>query len=68
MNAPQDCMSAIEEIIPGEDGPTIVPLSHDGMVAIHSVVDADDMWTVLPRLEAAGASAILVLPIEQMIP
>ena len=68
MNAPQDCMSAIEEIIPGEDGPTVVPLSHDGMVAIHSVVDADDMWTVLPRLEAAGASAILVLPIEQMIP
>jgi len=35
---------------------------------VHSVVDADDMWTVLPRLEAAGASAILVLPIEQMIP
>jgi ATP phosphoribosyltransferase len=68
MNAPRDCIAGIEEIIPGEDGPTVVPLSHDGMVAIHSVVDADDMWTVLPRLEAAGASAILVLPIEQMIP
>lgn len=67
MNAPQDRLAAIEEIIPGEDGPTVIPLSHDGMVAVHSVVDADDMWTVLPRLEAAGASAILVLPIEQMI-
>jgi ATP phosphoribosyltransferase len=68
MNAPQGRVAAIEEIIPGVDGPTVIPLSHDGMVAVHSVVDADDMWTVLPRLEAAGASAILVLPIEQMIP
>lgn len=68
MNVPQDLVGAIEEIIPGEDGPTVIPLSHDGMVAVHSVVDADDMWTVLPKLEAAGASAILVLPIEQMIP
>jgi len=67
MNAPQSCLPTIEEIIPGEDGPTVIPLSHDGMVAVHSVIDADDMWTVLPRLEAAGASAILVLPIEQMI-
>ena len=67
MNAPQDCLAAIEEIIPGEDGPTVMRLSHDGMVAVHSVVDADDMWTVLPRLESAGATAILVLPIEQMI-
>ncbi len=68
MNAPRESIGKIEEIIPGEESPTIVPLSHDGMVAVHSVVDADDMWTVLPRLEAAGASAILVLPIEQMIP
>jgi ATP phosphoribosyltransferase-like protein len=38
------------------------------MYALHSVVDADEMWRVLPALEEAGASAILVLPIEQMIP
>jgi len=35
---------------------------------VHSVVDTDELWNVLPRLEAAGASAILVLPISQMIP
>ncbi|MEN8239477.1 MAG: ATP phosphoribosyltransferase [Actinomycetota bacterium] len=68
MNAPQSRIAEIERIIPGQDSPTIIPLSHEGMVAVHSVVDADDMWTVLPRLEAAGASAILVLPVEQMIP
>ena len=68
MNAPAECIDEIELIIPGEEAPTIVPLTHDGMYAVHSVVDADEMWTVLPKLEAAGASAILVLPIEQMIP
>ncbi len=67
MNAPAHAIETIERIIPGADAPTVVPLAHDGMVAVHSVVDADEMWTVLPELEAAGASAILVLPIEQMI-
>ncbi len=32
------------------------------MIAIHSVVGADDVWGLLPRLKAAGASGILVLP------
>jgi ATP phosphoribosyltransferase-like protein len=38
------------------------------MVAVHSVVDADDVWRVLPQLKDAGASGILVLPIDQLIP
>jgi len=68
MNAPKDSIGAIERIIPGAEAPTIVPLTHDAMYSVASVVDADDMWKVLPQLEEAGASAILVLPIEQMIP
>lgn len=68
MNAPTSAISRIEQIIPGFEAPTVVPLAHDHMVAIHSVVDADDVWQVLPRLQAAGASGILVLPIDQLIP
>jgi ATP phosphoribosyltransferase len=68
MNAPGDRIDEIEAIIPGVDAPSVVPLAHNGMVAIHSVVDAADLWSVLPKLEAAGASGILVLPVEQMIP
>lgn len=68
MNAPAEAIEEIERIIPGADSPTVVPLAHNGMYAVHSVVDADEMWKVLPDLETAGASAILVLPIEQMIP
>lgn len=68
MNAPSGAVGAIAAIIPGFEAPTVVPLAEDGMVAVHSVVEADEVWNVLPRLRAVGASAILVLPIEQVIP
>ncbi|MCL1600658.1 MAG: ATP phosphoribosyltransferase [Actinomycetia bacterium] len=68
MNVQKESIAEIERIIPGADSPTVISLAHHGMYAMHSVVDADEMWRVLPALEAAGASAILVLPIEQMIP
>lgn len=68
MNAPEDAVDRIAQMIPGFDAPTVVPIAHDHLVALHSVVDADDVWSVLPRLKAAGASAILVLPIEQILP
>ena len=71
MNAPRAALEAIERIIPGLEAPTVLPLAadaHEGMVAVHSVVDANDVWQVLPELKAAGASGILVLGVEQMIP
>lgn len=67
MNAPQDAVDVIADIIPGMGSPTVVPLAADGMVAIHSVVDAADVWHVLPRLEAADATGILVLPVQQVL-
>lgn len=67
MNASAADVDAISELIPGFESPTVVPLSHDNMVAVHSVVDADRVWSVLPALKDAGASGILVLPIEQLI-
>jgi len=68
MNAPRDIVPRIEEIIPGIEAPSVVPLAHNGMVAVHSVVEADRLWQVLPELRDAGASGILVLPVEQIIP
>ena len=56
MNVPASVLREVEEIIPGFDSPSIVPLASGQMVAVHSVVDASDVWSVLPRLKAAGAS------------
>lgn len=67
MNAPRAALDEIESIIPGIEAPTVVPLTHDSMVAVHSVVESSDVWHVLPRLKEAGASGILVLPVQQVI-
>lgn len=67
MNAPSDAVAAIEALIPGFEAPTVIPLAHDHMVAIHSVVDSARLGSVLPELKEAGATGILVLPIDQLI-
>lgn len=67
MNAPETAVGEIRALIPGFAAPSIVPLADPGMVAIHSVVDVDAVWDVVPQLKAAGASGILVLPIEQLL-
>lgn len=68
MNAPASRLPELEELLPALESPTVIPLMHDGMVAIHSVVGADEVWGLLPRLKAAGASGLLVLPIEKIVP
>jgi ATP phosphoribosyltransferase len=67
MNAPAQRLTELEGLLPALESPTVIPLAHDGMIAIHSVVGADDVWGLLPRLKAAGASGILVLPIEKLV-
>jgi ATP phosphoribosyltransferase len=67
MNAPEDRLAVIEGLIPGLGSPSVLPLSHAGMIAVHVVVDADSIADLLPRLRAAGATGILVLPIEQLV-
>src|SRR6476469_1787066 len=68
MNAPASCLDDLQALLPALESPTVIPLAHLGMIAIHSVVGADDVWGLLPRLKAAGASGILVLPIEKIVP
>lgn len=68
MNAPAATLPEIERLLPALESPTVIPLAHGGMIAIHSVVGADEVWGLLPRLKAAGASGILVLPIEKIVP
>ena len=67
MNAPATTLAEIEELLPALESPTVIPLAHAGMIAIHSVVGADEVWGLLPKLKAAGASGILVLPIEKIV-
>jgi ATP phosphoribosyltransferase len=67
MNAPASHLADLEALLPGLESPSVIPLAHSGMIAVHSVVGADEVWDLLPKLKAAGASGILVLPIEKIV-
>lgn len=68
LNAPRAALDAITAILPGAGAPTVMPLSgRDDAVAVHAVCQEAVFWETLEKLKAAGASAILVLPIEKMM-
>ena len=68
LNAPRESLDRITGLIPGLEAPTVVPLAEEGMVAVHSVVERDEVWNLLPRLKEAGGRDILVLPVGQLVP
>jgi ATP phosphoribosyltransferase len=67
MNAPRAALPAIQTITPGLKSPTVVPLSDPDWVAVHTVIREDDFWDIIERLREAGASEILVTPIEKLL-
>lgn len=67
MNAPREAVPVIKEILPSLKSPTVMPLADNGMVAIHAVVPLSTFWDVMEKLKEAGATGIIMLPIESMI-
>lgn len=67
MNAPQESVAEIKNIIPSLKSPTVMPLADNGMVAIHTVIPLATFWEVMEQLKDAGATGIVMLPIESMI-
>ena len=68
LNAAEEALERITGLLPGAEAPTIVPLhGRPGHFAVHAVCQESVFWETLQKLKAAGASAILVVPIEKMM-
>ena len=67
LNAPNDNLDKIVEILPGMKSPTVMPLAEKGWSSLHSVVNENDFWDIIEKLKELGAQGILVIPIEKMI-
>jgi len=67
LNAPNEKLEAIINILPGMKSPTVLPLAEKGWSSVHSVVTEHDFWQIIEKLKANGAQGILVVPIEKMI-
>lgn len=68
LHAPRDALDEIARLLPGSESPTVIPLEGKGdKVAVHAVCRETVFWETLENLKAAGASSLLVLPVEKML-
>ncbi len=67
LNAPNDKIEMINDILPGMKSPSVVALQKEGWSALHSVISEDRFWEIIGKLKNAGAEGILVMPIEKMV-
>lgn len=68
LNAPRDAIEEITRLLPGAENPSLMDLEGaPDRVALHAVCREAVFWEHLEALKSAGASAILVLPVEKML-
>jgi ATP phosphoribosyltransferase len=67
LNAPNENLQQIINIIPGMKSPTVIPLAEEGWSSVHSVLSEKEFWSHIDQLRELGAQGILVIPIEKMI-
>ena len=68
LHAPRAALAEIRELLPGSEAPTIMPLEgRDDKVAVHAVCRENVFWETLEQLKEAGASSMLVIPVEKML-
>jgi len=67
-NVAKGRLAEVTALLPTTGSPTVMDLATPGVVAVHALVPAADIWSLLPKLEACGASSILTLPVERMLP
>lgn len=68
LHAPKDKLQQIVALLPGVEHPTLMTLEGDPTkVGIHAVCSESVFWETLEALKEAGASSILVMPLEKMM-
>ena len=67
LHAPRARLQEIVSLLPGAESPSILPLEGSDRVAVHVVCSEPVFWDTMERLRHAGASSILVLPIEKIL-
>ncbi|AUB57858.1 MULTISPECIES: ATP phosphoribosyltransferase [Methanobacterium] len=68
MNVDKEVLDEVKNAMPGMTGPTVSQvLSNKGVVAVHAVVNEQEVFQVVNRLKRIGARDILVVPIERII-
>lgn len=68
LNAPCTSLPALTASVPSLKSPTITPLADPGWVSVATAVREESFWETMEKLKRVGATDIIVLPIEKMVP
>ncbi|AEH59972.1 ATP phosphoribosyltransferase [Methanosalsum zhilinae DSM 4017] len=69
MNVPADSLKKVKDVLPGLAGPTVMKVESDETIlAVHAVISSDSIFATVNSLKEVGATDILVVPIERMMP
>ena len=68
MNSKKGDVAAICGVLPALHAPTVNPLGDPSWVAIETVVDESIVREIIPQLKAAGASGIIELALNKVVP
>lgn len=68
-DVPTKSLDAVRKYLPGIAGPTVMNIAgRDDVVAVHVVIDKDKAYDAITRLKKLGATGILIVPIDRMVP
>lgn len=68
-DVPTAVLDEVRSFLPGIAGPTVMNImGREDCVAVHVVVDKDKVYESVTRLKRLGASGILIMPIDRMVP
>ena len=68
-NLPKASLEKIKEFIPGFTSPTVTMLlDNDKEVAIHAVIEKKKVYENIEQLKQLGATGILIMTVDQMVP
>ncbi|OGU77540.1 MAG: ATP phosphoribosyltransferase [Ignavibacteria bacterium RBG_16_35_7] len=67
MNVEKGSLREVLKLIPSLKSPTVLPLADENLLAVHAVIPAEKFWEIVADLKSAGASGILLLPIENIV-
>ena len=69
LHLPPDRLDKLTELFHGLAAPTVLPLSErDDLVAAHLVVERSELWAKLGALRELGATGIVALPTDAVLP
>ncbi len=68
MNVARADLDGVLALLPAEKSPTMSPLADDNYVAVEVVLEVRIARDLMPRLKRAGATGLIIYPLNQVIP